>query len=414
MPIVDTLAYATILFGLVAICAAAANDAATGAASVVAAVTTNLRSALLLAAVGFAFGMLLLDAAPWARMLDHILPLTELQDNRRLMIVVLASLTGTAAATLLATWACAPAPIGLFLAVALAAVGADAGARISIEGVLLALGASLLVLLLAGVVAFLVLKAIIHSVLRHARPRDRLSPALPIAASLTLALAGLIGLLAFDWAKDRHPPWPASLVVVVLLAAIGFAASFWALRAAPLRFTNDLLGAEAAFRRLQIGGAALVAAFHGAAQTLLIALPLALAAAMIGNRRPQSWTELSLLGSGSLLLPLLCAGGLAVTLAGHRTSALLGERLLPTAAVGGVAINFGVQGGALVALALGLPVAGGQAATGGFLGVAAALRPPPAQIIGPLLRLLAAWVLGPIAAATVGLVVLAICRAWIG
>lgn len=411
---VNSVAYATILLGFFAVCAAAANDAATGAAAVAASLTSNLRGALILAAVGFAFGMLVLDTMPWAALLDRLLPLSELPDNRQMLLVLMAAVGGVGVAVVLATWAGAAAPIGLLFFVSLGTLASTAGARVSVEGVLLVAGATLLALALAAVVTWLAVKAIIHAVLRHARPRDQLAPALPVAAAVTLALAGATGFLAFDWAAAT-PPWPAGVAAVLVLAAIGAGGAHVALRRAPLRFTNDEAGAEAAFRRLQLGGATLVAAFHGAAQSLLMVLPMALALRLEGEgTRPARWEDLTLAGSTPIMLMLVVLGATAVTFAGHRSTQMLADRLLPTAPIGGVAINLGAQTGALAALALGLPVAGNQVAAGGFLGLAAALRPPPSQVIGPAIRLLGGWLLAPVVAAVAGIIIHAITWAWVG
>ncbi|MBX9595448.1 MAG: inorganic phosphate transporter [Roseomonas sp.] len=414
MPMVNSVAYATILLGFFAVCAAAANDAATGAAGVAASLTSSLRGALILAAVGFAFGLLVLDTMPWAALLDRLLPLSELPDNRQMLLVLMAAVGGVGVAVVLATWAGAPAPIGLLFFVSLSTLASTAGARVSVEGVLLVAGAALLALALAAVVTWLAVKAIIHAVLRHARPRDHLAPALPIAAAVTLALAGATGFLAFDWAAAASPPWPAGVAAVLVLGAIGGVGAHVALRRAPLRFTNDEAGAEAAFRRLQLGGATLVAAFHGAAQSLLLALPMALALRLAAGQRPRHWADLSLAASTPMVLMLVVLGATAVTFAGHRSTQLLADRLLPTAPIGGVAVNLGAQTGALAVLALGLPVAGNQLATGGFIGLAAALRPPASQVIGPAMRLVGGWLLGPVAAAVAGIGIYSIAWAWVG
>lgn len=414
MTVIDVLAKATILLGFFAVCATAANDAATGAAGVSASLTTNLRGALILSAVGFVFGMLVLDALPWAALLDRLLPLSELSNNRQLLLVLMGAVGGVGVAATLATWVGVPAPMGLLLFVALGTVAATAGAHVSPEGALLAAASALLVLLIAAGVAWLTVKAIIHAVLRHARPRDHLAPALPIVAAATLALAGATGLLAFDWAPSAAPPLLPGIAAIIVLGAIGAVGAQVALRRAPLRFTNDEAGAEAAFRRLQLGGAAILAAFHGAAQSLLMVLPMALALRLAEGRRPQRWEDLTLAGSTSIILMLVVLGATAVTFAGHRSTQLLADRLLPTAPIGGVAVNLGAQTGALAVLVLGLPVAGNQAATGGFIGLAAALRPPPSQVIGPAIRLLGGWLLAPIVAAVAGIIIHAIAWAWVG
>jgi phosphate/sulfate permease len=414
VPIVETLATATVLLGFFAVCAAAANDAATGAASVVASFTTNLRMALVMAAIGFAFGLLALDALPWAALLDRLLPLSELRDSRQMLMVLMGAVGGAGIAATLATWVGVPAPVGLLFLVALGTVASNAGARVSIEGPLIAAGAALMTAAIAAFVAWLAVKAIIHAVIRHARPRDRLSPALPISAAATLALAGATGLAAFDWASSASPPWPAAIAAVLLLAAIGAVAAHVALRRAPLRFTNDEAGAEAAFRRLQLAGGMILAACHGAAQSLLITLPMGLALRLAEGQRPRHWEDLSVAGSSTMLLMLVVLGAAAVTFAGHRSTQLLADRLLPTAPVGGVAINLGAQAGGLAALALGLPVAGNQAATGGFLGLAVALRPPPSQVIAAIIRLVAGWVLAPVMAAVAAIIIHAIVWAWVG
>jgi phosphate/sulfate permease len=412
--VVQTLAYVTILFGLIAATVMAANDAAAGTAGMFASLSTDARSAMLIGGFGFAVGLLLLDPGPSARILEQVLPLGGVPSPRLLLATLLAASFGTAAAVLLANWASLPVPLGLVFLTALAVAGAAAGARIGVGGTFAAMLGTVAALALAGVVSALALRAAIALVLRRHRPRDHLSPALPLAAALVFGLAGGAGCLALQFAEAARPPAFAAPVVGLALALIGFVGTRLVLSRDVLRFSNDAAGAEAAFRRLQLCGAAIACLLHGAAQTLLIALPVAAAYAIAGGARPAAWRDVSFAASATPILLLVLLGAAAVVLAGHRTAAFLGERLMPTGHVGGVAISLGTQAGALAALALGLPVAGNQAATGGVLGLVLSVGAPGSRVARPLLLLLAGWVLTPLVAAILALVALGLCRAWIG
>ncbi|MFM2041449.1 MAG: hypothetical protein RLY86_25 [Pseudomonadota bacterium] len=411
MPLLDALILATFIASVILIFATAANDAASGLAGVFSSATTTPRAATLIGSVAAAVGLLLISSQPVANVLDMVAPLSGWRaDTPGLAIALLAVSIGTAIAAVGATMLGVPVPILLVQVFALASVGAVSGAGGDPLGVLLMTGAVFLIVVIAGMVGYGCIRAAGAWLLGVARPRDRI----PVGAGIVVGAAVLLGLgglvVQAPWPAGI-PPW--ALVVVPLMTALTVGLSVMALlRRYPFPVSNDPAGAEAVFRTFQLAVTGGVMLAFGAVQALAAAFPVGLVLAL-RDGMPDGWAAGSPLNNVAAGILLVFSTLVGVLFGGHRVARWMGDSLLPTGPVGGTAVSVGVLGGGTALAAAGLPILGNQAVVGAMLGVGAASG-QTAAIWRPLGRILAGWVVAPVAGSVAAVAIYGLGRAVIG
>jgi phosphate/sulfate permease len=257
------------------------------------------------------------------------------------------------------------------------------------------------------------------------RPRDRLRWYLPLAVGLTAALA--IGLCATGFAlgvSTDDLPWWWVLVGAVVVFIIGFIINRLMIRNRPFWVSNDIEGAEQAFRRTAAVGSLVTAFTYGAHQAINAAVPagiiisMGIASAIPADAIPTEGAaaEAASYISGVQLLVLLpLAVGIAIgaLFLGHRTSNTLGQGLVPLTNIRATTVNLTAATTLVLTAVASLPVLAGHATAGAVIGLAireggGALR------VGMLIRILLVWVFAMPVAAVLGMAFYGICRVLLG
>jgi PiT family inorganic phosphate transporter len=243
------------------------------------------------------------------------------------------------------------------------------------------------------VIAFVIFKIIVRLILSK---KDNFNQALklsPFFIGITLFVVVLSFLFKTPLGKKMDlGPLPALTVAVLLSVLLGFAAT-----ALLKRYVKDKeLGAEAVFRRIQVGTACYVALAQGANDVANAIGPLAVIYFLVKT------------GSVGAKVPvpvfLLFFGGIGIAcgiaMAGHRVMETMGEKITTLSNTRGFSVEFAAATTVLVASKMGLPVSTTHAAVGGVLGVGLA-RGMEAVNFGIVFKIMVYWVLTvPVAALT--------------
>jgi len=164
-------------------------------------------------------------------------------------------------------------------------------------------------------------------------------------------------------------------------------------------------GAEAIFRRIQVGTACYVALAQGANDVANAIGPLAVIYFLVKT------------GSVGAMVPvpvfLLLFGGIGIAcgigMAGHRVMETMGKKITTLSNTRGFCVEFAAATTVLVASKMGLPVSTTHAAVGGVLGVGLA-RGIEAVNFGIIYKIMLYWVLTVPAAAVTSMVIFKILQ----
>lgn len=424
MELVDVFFYLTLVVLLLLGFAAGANDAATSVATVIGANALRIRVALIVAGIAAALAALLFAAPIYADYAARLMPISgDLAEPNRIIYGIFSGLLATTVTMFALTLMGMPVAPVLALAGALLGIGIVAAGAGAVDWGLFVV--VVLVAWLAPVVTlgigFGLFALVRNRIVSYWRPRDRMRTFMPLSVGLMAALAVLLVPAAFNvGAGLAGMPWWGLAILALIAFAVGFGASWGAIRARPFWISNDQEGAEAGYRRLAIAGSFILAFTFGAYQTLNAAAP---ALVMIGLGRGA--LPLEQLAEGPVavdpgfvtqllyLLPVAVGLLAGVILLGHRTCRTVGDKLVGLTNTRAFTVNLSTALAALMLALFGLPVLASHAATGAVVGVG--LRDPAGRPrTATMVRLGLAWLLTAPAAAVLGMAFYGILAAVIG
>jgi PiT family inorganic phosphate transporter len=252
------------------------------------------------------------------------------------------------------------------------------------------------------VIAFIMFKVIIRFVLSQKKSYLRAIQLSPIFVGLACFVVVLSFLFKTPLGKNLKVSMPVAVLLAMLLALImGFIAKHLLRRFIPEKGN----GAEAIFRRIQIGTSCYVALAQGANDVANAIGPLAMIYFIVKT------------GSIGAKVPvpifLLFYGGIGIaagiSMAGRRVMTTIGEKITTLTNTRGFCVDFAAATTVLAASKMGLPVSTTHAAVGGVLGVGVA-RGIEAVNFRIIFKIMLYWVLTVPAAAITSMVLFKIIR----
>jgi PiT family inorganic phosphate transporter len=320
------------------------------------------------------------------------------------LIGALSALIAAALWVSFATWKSLPVSTTHSIVGAMIGFGIMAGGFVVINwGKLLAVVLSWIVSpLFSIVIAFTIFKIIVRLILSR---KDAFIQALkfsPLFVGMTFFVVVLSFLFKTPLGKRLDIGPQAALIVAVLLSVIiGFAASV----ALKRYVKNREAGAEAVFKKIQIGTACYVALAQGANDVANAIGPLAVIYFLVKTG--------SVGGKVPVPVFLLFFGGIGIAcgiaMAGHRVMETMGEKITTLSNTRGFSVEFATATTVLVASKMGLPVSTTHAAVGGVLGVGLA-RGMEAVNFSIVFKIMVYWVLTVPAAALTSMIIFKILQ----
>jgi inorganic phosphate transporter, PiT family len=372
-----------------------ANDVANSMASSVAAKAITIRQAIFLAGILNVVGAVFIGSHVTNTIRKGIVSTEIMTDPHVALIGALSALIAAALWVSFATWKSLPVSTTHSIVGSMIGFGIMAGGFAVINwGKFLAVVLSWIISpLFSIIIAFVVFKIIVRLILSK---KDNFNQALklsPFFIGITLFVVVLSFLFKTPLGKKMDlGPLPALTFAVLLSVLIGFAAT-----ALLKRYVKDKeLGAEAVFRRIQVGTACYVALAQGANDVANAIGPLAVIYFLVKTG--------SVGGKVPVPIFLLFFGGIGIAsgiaMAGHRVMETMGEKITTLSNTRGFSVEFATATTVLVASKMGLPVSTTHAAVGGVLGVGLA-RGMEAVNFGIVFKIMVYWVLTvPVAALT--------------
>jgi PiT family inorganic phosphate transporter len=372
-----------------------ANDVANSMASSVGAKAITIRQAIFLAGILNIIGAVFIGSHVTNTIRKGIVSTDIMTDPHVALIGALSALLAAALWVSFATWKSLPVSTTHSIVGAMIGFGIMAGGFSVINwGKLLAVVLSWIISpLFSIVIAYLIFKIIVRLILSKKDTFARALKLSPIFIGMTFFVVVLSFLFKTPLGKKMDLGPPASLTVAVILSVLlGFAGM-----AVLKRFVKDReSGAEAIFRRIQVGTACYVALAQGANDVANAIGPLAVIYFLVKTG--------SVGGTVPVPVFLLLFGGVGIAcgiaMAGHRVMDTMGKKITTLSNTRGFAVEFAAATTVLVASKMGLPVSTTHAAVGGVLGVGLA-RGIEAVNFGIVFKIMVYWVLTvPVAALT--------------
>jgi PiT family inorganic phosphate transporter len=381
-----------------------ANDVANSMASSVAAKAITIRQAIFFAGILNITGAVFIGSHVTNTIRKGIVSTEIMTDPHVALIGALSALIASALWVSFATWKSLPVSTTHSIVGAMIGFGIMAGGFAVINwGKLLAVVLSWIVSpLFSIVIAFTIFKIIVRLILSR---KDAFIQALkfsPLFVGITFFVVVLSFLFKTPLGKRLAIGSQAALIVAVLLSVIlGFAASV----ALKRYVKNRESGAEAVFKRIQIGTACYVALAQGANDVANAIGPLAVIYFLVKTGGV----------GGKVPVPvfLLFFGGIGIAcgiaMAGHRVMETMGEKITTLSNTRGFSVEFATATTVLVASKMGLPVSTTHAAVGGVLGVGLA-RGIEAVNFSIVFKIMVYWVLTVPAAALTSMIIFKILQ----
>jgi PiT family inorganic phosphate transporter len=381
-----------------------ANDVANSMASSVAAKAITIRQAIFLAGILNILGAVFIGSHVTNTIRKGIVSTEIMTDPHVALIGALSALIAAALWVSFATWKSLPVSTTHSIVGAMIGFGIMAGGFVVINwGKLLAVVLSWIVSpLFSIVIAFTIFKIIVRLILSR---KDAFIQALkfsPLFVGMTFFVVVLSFLFKTPLGKRLAIGSQAALIVAVLLSVIiGFAASV----ALKRYVKNREAGAEAVFKKIQIGTACYVALAQGANDVANAIGPLAVIYFLVKTG--------SVGGKVPVPVFLLFFGGIGIAcgiaMAGHRVMETMGEKITTLSNTRGFSVEFATATTVLVASKMGLPVSTTHAAVGGVLGVGLA-RGMEAVNFSIVFKIMVYWVLTVPAAALTSMIIFKILQ----
>jgi inorganic phosphate transporter, PiT family len=370
-----------------------ANDVANSMASSVGAKAITIRQAIFLAGILNILGAVFIGSHVTNTIRKGIVSTEIMTDPHVALIGALSALLAAALWVSFATWKSLPVSTTHSIVGSMIGFGIMAGGFGVINwGKLLAVVLSWIISpLFSIVIAFIIFKIIVRLILSR---KDNFIQALklsPFFIGITLFVVILSFLFKTPFGKTmKLGPLEALTVAVLLSVLLGFAAT-----ALLKRYVKDSQsGAEAIFRKIQVGTACYVALAQGANDVANAIGPLAVIYFLVKTG--------SVGGKVPVPIFLLFFGGIGIAcgigMAGHRVMETMGEKITTLSNTRGFSVEFAAATTVLVASKMGLPVSTTHAAVGGVLGVGFA-RGMEAVNFGIVFKIMVYWILTVPAAA---------------
>ena len=382
-----------------------ANDVANAMASSVGAKAITIRQAIFLAGILNIIGAVFIGSHVTNTIRKGIVSTEIMADPHVALIGALSALLAAALWVSFATWKSLPVSTTHSIVGAMIGFGIMAGGFGVINwGKLLAVVLSWIISpFFSIVIAFIIFK--INCSIDPSPKRITFIQALklsPFFIGMTLFVVVLSFLFKTPFGKKMDlGPLAAVIIAVLLSVLLGFMAT-----ALIKRYVKDReSGAEAVFKRIQIGTACYVALAQGANDVANAIGPLAVIYFLVKTGGV----------GGKVPVPvfLLFFGGIGIAcgiaMAGHRVMETMGEKITTLSNTRGFSVEFATATTVLVASKMGLPVSTTHAAVGGVLGVGLA-RGMEAVNFSIVFKIMVYWVLTVPAAALTSMIIFKILQ----
>ena len=381
-----------------------ANDVANSMAPAVGAKAITIRQAIFLAGILNILGATFIGSHVTNTIRKGIVSTDIMTDPHIALIGALSALLAAALWVSFATWKSLPVSTTHSIVGAMVGFGIMAGGFSVINfGKLFAVVLSWIISpVFSIIIAYLLFKFIVLVVLSR---KDTFSWALklsPVFIGMTFFVVVLSFLFKTPLGKRLALGNLSALAVAALLAVVFGFLGMYLLR----YFVKDIeAGAEAIFRRIQIGTACYLALAQGANDVANAIGPLAVIYFLVKT------------GSVGAKVPvpgfLLFFGGIGIAcgigMAGHRVMDTIGTKITTLSNTRGFSVEFAAATTVLVASKMGLPVSTTHAAVGGVLGVGLA-RGVEAVNFGIIYRIVLYWILTVPAAALTSMIIFKILQ----
>ena len=381
-----------------------ANDVANSMAPAVGAKAITIRQAIFLAGILNILGATFIGSHVTNTIRKGIVSTDIMTDPHIALIGALSALLAAALWVSFATWKSLPVSTTHSIVGAMIGFGIMAGGFSVINfGKLFAVVMSWIISpLFSIIIAYLIFKFIVLVVLSQKDSFSRALKLSPVFIGMTFFVVVLSFLFKTPLGKRLALGNLSALAVAALLAVVFGILGMYLLR----YFVKDIgAGAEAIFRRIQIGTACYLALAQGANDVANAIGPLAVIYFLVKT------------GSVGAQVPvpgfLLFFGGIGIAcgigMAGHRVMDTIGTKITTLSNTRGFSVEFAAATTVLVASKMGLPVSTTHAAVGGVLGVGLA-RGVEAVNFGIIFKIVLYWILTVPAAALSSMVIFKILQ----
>jgi len=381
-----------------------ANDVANAMASSVSAKAITIRQAIFIAGILNILGAVFIGSHVTNTIRKGIVSTEVLTDPHLALIGALSALLAAALWVSFATWKSLPVSTTHSIVGAMIGFGIMAGGFSVINwGKFAAVVISWVISpVFSIVIAFFMFKIIVKLILSKNDTFTRALKLSPFFVGATFFVVVLSFLFKTPLGKKlAFGPYAALLVAFILAILFGLAG----MKALKWFIKERENGAEAIFKRIQVGTACYVALAQGANDVANAIGPLAVIYFLVKT------------GSVGATVPvpvfLLLFGGIGIAcgiaMAGHRVMETMGKKITTLSNTRGFCVEFATATSVLVASKMGLPVSTTHAAVGGVLGVGLA-RGVEAVNFGIIYKIMLYWILTVPAAAVTSMVIFKILQ----
>jgi PiT family inorganic phosphate transporter len=381
-----------------------ANDVANAMASSVGAKAITIRQAIFLAGILNILGAVFIGSHVTDTIRKGIVSTEIMTDPNIALIGALSALLAAALWVSFATWKSLPVSTTHSIVGAMIGFGIMAGGfKVINWGKLLAVVLSWIISpFFSIIIAFIVFKIIVRLILSRKNSFAQALRWSPFFIGITLFVVVLSFLFKTPFGEKLALGSQAAVTVAVLLSVLlGFGAT-----ALLKHFVTDRAsGAEAIFKRIQVGTACYVALAQGANDVANAIGPLAVIYFLVktGNVGAKVPVPVFLLLFGGI--GIACG----IAMAGHRVMETMGKKITTLSNTRGFSVEFAAATTVLVASKMGLPVSTTHAAVGGVLGVGFA-RGMEAVNFGIVYKIMVYWILTVPAAALTSMAIFKILQ----
>ena len=381
-----------------------ANDVANSMASSVGAKAITIRQAIFIAGILNVLGAVFIGSHVTNTIRKGIVSTEVLTDPHLVLIGALSALLAAALWVSFATWKSLPVSTTHSIVGAMIGFGIMAGGFSVINWAKLAAVVISWVIspVFSIIISFLMFKIIVKLILSQDDPFIRslkLSPFFIGATFFVVVLSFLFKTpLGEKLALGPYAAFLVASIIAILFGLAGMNALKWFIK-------SREGGAEAIFKRIQVGTACYVALAQGANDVANAIGPLAVIYFLVKT------------GSVGAKVPvpvfLLLFGGIGIAcgiaMAGHRVMETMGKKITTLSNTRGFCVEFAAATTVLVASKMGLPVSTTHAAVGGVLGVGLA-RGIEAVNFNIVYKIMLYWVLTVPAAAVTSMAIFKILQ----
>jgi PiT family inorganic phosphate transporter len=375
-----------------------ANDVANSMASAVGAKAITLRQAILIAAVLNIAGAAFLGSHVTDTIRKGIVHGEVFGDPDLALTGAFSALLSASLWVSFATWRSLPVSTTHSIVGSMVGFGVAVGGFTVINwGVLAAVVLSWVISpVFSLIIGYGMFKLIVRLALSQADPLARALKWAPLFVALTVWIVALSFLFKTPLGRTLALSTPEALLAAL---AVALPSGYAGRRLILWRIGDEeklRLGAEAVFRRIQIGTSCYVALGQGANDVANAIGPLAVIYFLVKSGAPGGTVPVPFF----LLLFGGCGIALGIAMSGARVIQTVGSRITTLSNTRGFSVDFSAATTVLAASKFGLPVSTTHAAVGGVLGVGLA-RGFEAVNFGIILQIMLYWVLTvPVAALT--------------